>query len=188
MSKIQKRLFTVDEYMRMANAGILSPNERVELINGEILIMSPAGPRHHAAVDRANRTFVMGAGESAIVRVQGDVVLHRFAAPEPDLVLLRPKPDFYASKQAGPEDVLLIIEVSDTSLDYDTTAKLNLYAIIGIPEYWVADLQNNRLIVYSDPHEDSYRTVREFHRGDALAPRLLPDCKIDVEILIPQSL
>jgi Uma2 family endonuclease len=186
MSKIQKRLFTVDEYMQMANAGILSPNERVELINGEILIMSPIGPRHHAAVDRANRMFVMRAGESAIVRTQGGVVLHRFAAPEPDLVLLRPEADFYASKQAGPEDVLLIIEVSDSSLDYDTTAKLNLYAIIGIPEYWVADLQNNRLLVHSDPQEDEYLTVREFHRGEALAPCLLPDCKIEVDVLIPQ--
>ena len=185
MSKIQKRLFTVDEYMRMAETGILSPNERVELINGEIILMSPAGPRHHAAVDRATRAFVMGAGETAIVRVQGDVVLHRFAAPEPDLVLLRPKADFYASKQAGAGDVLLVIEVADSSLDYDTTSKLNLYAIIGIPEYWVADLQNNRLLAYSDPDRDSYQTVREFHRGDTLAPHLLPDCSIPVEILIP---
>src|SRR5215467_7852193 len=122
MSKMHKRLFNVDEYLRMADTGILSPNERVELINGEIVIMSPAGPRHHAAVDGGNRAFVTTAGESAIVRVQGDVVLHRFAAPEPDLVLLRPKNDFYASKQAGAADVLLIVEVSDTSLEYDTTA------------------------------------------------------------------
>lgn len=182
---MHKRLFNVDEYRRMADTGILSPNERVELINGEIVLMSPAGPRHHAAVDGANRTFVTAAGESAIVRVQGDVVLHRFAAPEPDMVLLRPKNDFYASKQAGAADVLLIIEVSDTSLEYDTTAKLNLYAIIGIPEYWVADLQHNQLLVHSDPDQDSFKTVRAYHRGDALSPILLPGCKIPVEVLLP---
>ena len=99
----------------MADTGILSPNEHTELINGEIVLISPTGPRHNAAVDHANRAFVMTAGESAIVRVQGGVVLHKFAAPEPDLVLLRPKDDFYASRQAGPADVLLVIEVSDTS-------------------------------------------------------------------------
>ena len=185
MSKIHKRLFTVDEYQRMAETGILLPNERTELINGEILQMSPIGPRHHAAVDRANRAFVMTAGESAIVRTQGGVVLHRFAAPEPDLVLLRPRPDFYASKHAGAADVLLVIEVSDSSLEYDTTSKLNLYAIVGIPEYWVADLQNNRLLVHSDPHEDSYQTMRAFHPREAVAPSLLPACKIDVAIFFP---
>jgi Uma2 family endonuclease len=185
MSKIQKRLFTVDEYSRMADTGILSPNERTELIDGEIVVMSPIGPRHHAAVDGATRVFVMTLQETGIVRVQGNIVLHRLAAPQPDLVLLRPRRDFYASQHAGASDVLLLVEVADSSLDYDTTAKLNLYAIMQIPEYWVADLKNNRLLLYRNPEKDSYLSVREFHRGDVLTPHLLPDCRIDVAVLLP---
>ena len=88
-------------------------------------------------------------------------------------------------KLPGPSDVLLIIEVADSSLEYDTTVKAELYAIMGIPEYWVADLPNNRLLVYSTPEGDVYRTTREFHAGDSVAPQLLPSCRLDAGILLP---
>jgi len=184
-AEIQRRLFTIDDCYRMADAGILRPDERVELIRGEILKMSPIGTRHCAAVDGATRAMVRLAGDKAIVRVQGTIELDQFCAPEPDLALVRPKDDFYVHKHPGASDILLIIEVADSSLEYDTTVKAGLYAILGVHEYWVADLQNNRLLAYSDPMKDSYRTIREFHRGDLLAPQLLPDCRLKADVLLP---
>jgi Uma2 family endonuclease len=186
MSEPKKRLFTVDDCYRMAEVGILSPDERVELIWGELLEMSPIGPRHGAAVDGANRAFVRLAGDDAIVRVQGTVVLDRFAAPLPDLVLLRPRDDFYVTKNPGGADILLVVEVADSSLDYDTRVKTALYAILGVQEYWVADLQNDQLIVHQDPAGDAYRSVRMIERGEKIAPQLLPACAIATDILLRQ--
>lgn len=183
-AQLTRKLFTVDDCLRMEEAGILSPNDHVELIGGEILVMSPIGPRHGTAVDRTSRALGRLAGD-AIVRTQGTVVLDRFAAPLPDIALLRPKADDYVSRNPGPDDIILIIEVADSSLEYDTTVKLGLYAILGIPEYWVADLQNNRLLVYSRPEGDAYLQPRELHRGNTVAPLLLPDCRISVDLLLP---
>src|SRR5688572_21399848 len=180
-----KRLFTFDECLRMAETGILSPYERVELIAGEIIVMSPISPRHGVAVDRATRVMVRLAGDHAIVRTQGTVVLDRFAAPQPDLALLRPKMDEYLSKNPSAEDILLILEVAESSLDYDTTTKLSLYAILGIPEYWVADLRNRRLLVHLRPQGDKYTAVTELRPGNVVAPQLLQDCIIPVDLLLP---
>jgi Uma2 family endonuclease len=123
--------------------------------------------------------------DKAVVRVQGGVVLHKFAAPLPDIVLLRPRGKVYLERNPDASDILLLIEIADSSLELDTTVKLQLYAITGVPEYWVADLRHNRLLVYSDPQEDSYRSVQELHRGDTLAPSLLPDCRVPVDLLLP---
>jgi Uma2 family endonuclease len=182
---ITRKLFTFENCLRMAETGILSPTERVELIGGEILLMSPNGPRHAAAVDAATERMIELAARKAIVRTQTTVVLDRLAAPQPDIALLKRRDDFYASKHPGADDILLIIEVSDSSLDYDSTVKLGLYSILGIPEYWVADLQNNRLLTYSNPEGDAYRQVSEHHRGESVAPLLLPDCHIPVDLLLP---
>src|SRR5690348_15840732 len=111
--------FTVDEYERMAETGILQRHQRVELIDGEIVDMTPIGRRHMAGVDRLNREFVLALGDRAIVRVQGSLRLHDYSESEPDLVILRPRDDFYAGEDAGPEDVLLLIEVADASEHYD---------------------------------------------------------------------
>ena len=184
-SEISRRLFTVDDCYRMLDAGILHEDDRVELIRGELLNMSPIGTRHQSVVDGATRLLVRSVGDQAIVRVQGPIELDRFSAPQPDLVLLRPRDDLYVHKHPGAPDIFLVVEVADASLEYDTNVKKALYAILGIYEYWVVDLQNNRLICHSDPAADSYRTVREFHRGDTVAPSLLPDCRIKVDILLP---
>ena len=122
-TEIQRRLFTVTDYYRMAEAGILQPKERVELIHGEILKMSPIGPRHQASIDSANRTIVPLVGNRAIVRVQGTAELDRFAALQPDLALLRPRDDFYVHKHPAGSDILFIVEVADSSLEYDTSVK-----------------------------------------------------------------
>jgi Uma2 family endonuclease len=179
---ISRRRFTVGEYHRMAEVGILRPEERVELIRGEIIRMSPIGPRHAAAVDSANRAFGRLVGDDAIVRVQGTAILDEFAAPEPDLLLLRPRHDFYVRKHPAAPDILLLVEVADSSLEYDSTVKAELYAIVGIQEYWIADLRHDRLLTYSDPSGDAYHANREFRRGDSLAPILLPNCRLNTDV------
>jgi Uma2 family endonuclease len=184
-SEITRKRFTIDDCYKMAEVGILSPDERTELIDGEILIMPPPGPRHGFVVDTLNETFVKLLQGKAVVRVQGGVVLHKFAAPMPDIVLLRPKGKAYLEKNPDASDIFLIVEVADSSLEMDTTVKLQLYAIMSVPEYWLADLRNNRLLVYSKPVGDSYQLTRELHRGETLAPTLLPDCVIPVELLLP---
>ncbi|HKE84081.1 MAG TPA: Uma2 family endonuclease [Vicinamibacterales bacterium] len=182
---VSRRRFTVDDYERMDRAGIFLTGGRVELIDGEIVTKMTTGPRHHASVDRATRAFVMKAGESAIVRVQGAVVLNLFNAPGPDLVLLRPRPDFYASRQAAPADILLIVEVSDSSIDYDRDVKASLYARSSVPEYWVVDLNENVLLRYSSPRGGTYQSLQRHQRGQLLAPLLLPECVVSADDLIP---
>jgi Uma2 family endonuclease len=111
--------------------------------------------------------------------------LDEYDEPQPDLYLLRPKVDFYTSRHAGPADILLIIEVADSSLDYDQAIKMPLYAETGVPEYWISDLQNDCIIVYSDLENAAYRNVQQFRRCEKLTPRLLPDCTIPAESLLP---
>jgi Uma2 family endonuclease len=183
-SNITRKRFNSDAYLRMAETGILSPADRVELIDGEILVMSPIGPRHGAAVNTANRTIVRTVGEKAFVWVQTTVVLDTFVVPEPDIALLRPREDSYKTKHPGVQDILLIVEVADSSLEYDTSVKLSLYAILGIPEYWVADLRNDRLLVYVQPEGDTYRSTRELHRGQVIAPSSLPECEFPVGVFL----
>jgi hypothetical protein len=116
---LERRRFTADEYQRMGEVGILSADERLELIDGEIATMTPIGPPHAAAVDRASVSFVTTVNRRAIVRVRGSVRLDFLTEPEPDVVLLRPRADFYASAHPGPQDILLIVEIADSSLRYD---------------------------------------------------------------------
>jgi Uma2 family endonuclease len=181
---VTRRRFTIDDCQRMEDAGILRAEDRVELIDGEFVTMMAIGPRHHASVDRATRAFVTKVGESAIVRVQGAVVLDLYNAPEPDLVLLRPRADFYASRYAGPADILLIIEVAESSIDYDREVKAPLYARSNVHEYWLVDLNEHVLHRYLSPERDRYRTVRQYGRGQSLAPELLPDCVISTSELL----
>ena len=183
---IRKRLFTVHDYHRMGEAGILGEGDRVELIRGEILAMSPIGPPHCASVDRVNRALNRSVGDRAIVRAGGSIRLDRFSEPQPDIVLLRPRDDFYASRFAGPADILLVVEVSDSSLEYDRKIKCALYAESGIPEYWIVDIPNDRISVHTDPADSSYKAVREYSRGARIIPKLLSDySSFAVDTLLP---
>jgi len=184
-TEIAKRLFTVHDYHRMVDAGILREGERVELIRGEVMRMSPINPPHNGTIHRANQALGRIVGDRAIVGVQGSIRLDEYDEPQPDLYLLRPKNDFYTSRHAGPADILLIIEVADSSIEYDRTIKMRLYAETGVPEYWISDLQNDCVVSYSDADGATYRTVRQFRRGEKLTPVLLPDCSIPVDALLP---
>ena len=146
--------------------------------------MSPIGPPHGAAVDRALRAMVNVTGDKAIVRVQGSVGLDEYNEPQPDIVLLRPKDDFYARQLPGPSDISLIVEVAQSSLEYDRTIKARIYAQTGIAEYWVADLNHDCLFAHDDPREGAYHTVRQLQRGESIAPQLLPECRILIDNLL----
>ncbi|HEX5000424.1 MAG TPA: Uma2 family endonuclease [Terriglobia bacterium] len=182
---IQRRRFTTEDYHRMGDAGILRSGDRVELIDGEIVAMSPIGNPHNAAVDRATRAMVRAAGDTAIVRVQGSVLLDRFNEPQPDIVLLKPRDDFYRERAAGPADIILIVEVADSSLAYDHRLKTRLYADAGIAEYWLGDISGERVFVSAVPRPGAYETVRQLRRGDTVSPSALPSCAISVDDLLP---
>ncbi len=182
---ITRRRFTVDEYHRMAEAGILHEDDRVELLEGEIVEMSPIGRRHQACVDRLTQWLVPALRGRAIVRVQGSVKLSDVSAPQPDVLLLRPRQDFYATVDPGPDDVFLVIEVADTSLRYDQGIKVPLYARHGIPEVWVIDLAEERVFIYRDPHPGAgYRAVEVLGRGARLAPQAFPELELAIDELL----
>ena len=151
----QNRAFTVGEYYRMAEADILTEEDRVELVAGQIVAMSPIGSRHAACVKRLNLLLGKMVGDSVLIGVQDPIALDAYSAPEPDLVLLRPRADFYAEAHPSATDVLLAVEVADTSVDYDRDVKLPLYAQAGLPEVWLIDLQTNRIEVYARPQDNS---------------------------------
>jgi Uma2 family endonuclease len=182
--RLQTRRFDVDEYHRMAAAGILRREDRVELIEGEIVETTPIGRRHLGAVDYLTRRFVQGCGDRAIVRVQGAIRLNRHSEPEPDLLLLNPRPDFYRGGDAGPSDVLLLVEVAETSLDYDRGVKAILYGRVGIPEVWVVDLPGERVEVCRGPATEGYREVQNRGRGEQVAPAAFPDLAIAVSEIL----
>jgi Uma2 family endonuclease len=184
-TEIERRRFTVHEYHKMVDAGILCEDDRVELIRGEILEMSPIGPRHSAAVLRALNGLLRLIGDRAIVGCQGSIRLDEYDEPQPDIYLLRSKDDFYASGHAGPSDIFLIVEMADSSLEYDKSVKMKLYAETGVPEYWVADIQNERVIAYSNPGQTGYQSEQVFERGRTLVPKLLPGCLIPLNTLLP---
>ena len=161
------RRWTYDEYLRMADSGIIRPDERVELIDGEIVPMSPAGKRHSSVVLWLSTTFPERVRGRAMVRVQNTFRLDAHETPEPDILLLKPREDFYLGREAGPHDALLVIEVSDTTLSYDRGVKRALYARFDIPELWIVDVQRRRVIVHREPRAEEYTDVREYGAGES---------------------
>ena len=181
----QRRRFTVAEYYAMADAGILAHKERVELLDGEIVIMAPIGNRHQSGVDRLTAMLAATLQGRAIVRVQGPARLDDGSEPQPDIALLRPLADYYASDHPGPADVLLLIEVADSTVDFDRNTKLRLYALAGIPEVWIANLRERRMEAYADPVGGEYTSVRHIGVEDSISPRHFPDIALPVGRIIP---
>lgn len=182
--QLTRRRFTVAEYYRMAQAGILGEDERVELIDGEIVQMTPIGPGHMGNVNRFHTRFVLDFGDVAVISGQNPVHLDEYHEPQPDLALLHPRSDFYTSALPTPEDVFLLVEVADTSIDYDRHVKMPLYARFAIPEVWLLDLRQQAISVYRDPTPDGYRAVRVVRRGERLAPLAFPDRELAVDDLL----
>ncbi|GBC85859.1 hypothetical protein HRbin11_02317 [bacterium HR11] len=182
--RVERYRFTVDDYYRMLAAGILTEDSRVELIEGEIIAMAPIGSRHAACVDRLNRLLTDRVGGRAIVRVQSPIRLSRHTEPQPDVALLRPRSDFYASGHPGPGDVLLVVEVAETSADYDRQVKLPLYGRAGIPEAWLVDLAGEVVEVYRRPGRRGYREVGRHGRGSVLTLQAWPDVGLAVDEIL----
>ncbi|PYS10504.1 MAG: Uma2 family endonuclease, partial [Acidobacteria bacterium] len=162
-AEVKKRLFTVEEYHQMAEAGILREDDRVELIDGEIIQMSPIGHRHMVCVNRANTLFIQAFGNGAVVSPQNPVRLTDWTEPQPDLVVFKPRADFYAKKEPVPEDVLFMVEIAETTLSYDRKIKLPRYAAAGIPEFWIGDLKNDILHVYRNPGRETNNIALILH-------------------------
>ena len=182
--QVAKRLFTVDEYHRMVDAGILSEEDRVELIEGEIVEMSPMGTRHASCLNRLNAFFSTRVGGAAIVWVQSPIDLLGRSEPEPELTLLRPQVDFYAQRHPGADDVLLAIEISDTSTEYDRTVKVPLYARAGIREAWQVVLPEDVIVVHRGPSAGGYRDVRRVGRGERLSPEAFANIELSTDSIL----
>jgi Uma2 family endonuclease len=183
-TEVSKRLFTVEEYHRMGEAGIIHEDDRVELIDGEIIQMSPIGHHHFVSVTRATTFFIQAFGNRAVVSPQNPVRLSDWTEPQPDLVVFKPRADFYAKKKCTPEDVLFVVEVADTTLSYDRNIKVPRFAKAGIPEVWIEDLGHALLHVYRNPVGEAYQTVLVFRPGDSVSPLAFPETKFDVAQLL----
>jgi Uma2 family endonuclease len=174
-----RRRFTIEEYEKMVETGILAQDDQVELIDGEIIEMSPIGDPHVACVINLTHLLVRGVGERARVQVQGPIRIAPRSVPQPDLAVLRPRS--YRREGATTADALLVIEVADTSLLYDRMVKLRLYAGAGLPEYWIVDANAETLEVYRSPSGDRYAEHRHLARGETVAPLAFPDAVIPIE-------
>lgn len=182
--QIQRRLFTASEYYHMARVGILSEDDQVELLKGEIVEMPPIGSRHAACVDRLNRLFSLRLGQKTIVRVQSPIHLGEHSEPQPDLVLLEPRSDFYTQAHPEPEDVLLLVEVVEPSAEYDRQIKMPLYAQAGVTEVWLVDVVGECVEVYRDPSRQGYGEMRRRWRGQRLAHYAFPDLDVAVDEIL----
>lgn len=183
----QNRKFTVAEYYRMVDAGILRPKERVELIEGEILTAPPVSPRHAGSVDIANEVFARQNNGQFRVRIRGPVHLDERTEPEPDAALLRLRPGSYRRAHPTPEDILLVTEVADSTLDYDREVKAPIYGRAGIPETWVVNLREDCLEVFRNPGPPGYAQHTLYRRGDKISPVSLPDLEFAVAELLPPA-
>jgi len=176
--------FTVDEYHRMGEAGIFSEDDRVELINGEIVEMTPIGSQHAGLVRRLDRWLQRWIGDEVLVSAQQPVKIATDGEPVPDIAILRPRADDYTGSHPTPEDTLLVIEVADTSGVYDRNVKRRLYAEGGVPEYWVVDLPNASVAVFRTPRGGDYVEQREHHGDDSWSSPALGGREVSAATLL----
>ena len=179
-----RRPFSVEDYDRMVEVGILGKEDRVELIEGEILEMSPIGDRHAACVDRAAALLLPPLVGESIVRIQGPIRLGDYSKPQPDLILLRYDRGFFAARGPVTRDAYLVIEVSDSSIRYDRGPKLRVYAMHGVHEVWIEDLTTDTLLVFRNPTGNIYRSELTFKPGDSISPHAFPQLVLSVSSLL----
>ncbi|HYP42294.1 MAG TPA: Uma2 family endonuclease [Chloroflexia bacterium] len=166
--QLTRKQFSIDEYERMIEGGVFDKEDRLELIRGEIVEMALIGLRHAACVARLDALFHEQVSRKAIIWVQNPINLYGGSAPQPDVVLLRPRNDYYASARPTPSDVFLLVEVAESSLAADRGVKLPLYAEAGVGEVWIVNLGQNTVEVYSNPRGNAYQNVRRATKGEVL--------------------
>jgi Uma2 family endonuclease len=182
--QMQRRLFTVQEYHLMSEAGIFSDRDRVELIEGEIVQMAAIGTRHASCVNRLARRFSLIPEDLATFAIQNPIQLTELTEPQPDVVLLQPRADYYATAHPVPSEVLLLVEVADSTVDNDRYIKVPIYARSLIQEIWLVDLVENCLEVYRQPSPNGYSLMLKFWRGQQVAPLAFPEFEVNVDFIL----
>ena len=184
-SETIKKLFTVREYHRMGEVGILGPEDRTELIDGEVIRMSPTGHRHAMCVSRVIHAFTVALPGKALVNPQNPLVLNDYSEPQPDLVLLKYRSDFYKSEQyVTPKDALLVLEISDSTLRFDLATKMPRYAAAGVSELWIENLIADELLIFREPTGEAYTTNLSLKRSDSVSLAAFPELLFKVEDLL----
>lgn len=163
----KRRLLTVEEYHRMGEVGIL-PKKGQELIQGDIIEMSPIGSKHAATVEKLNDLIRKSLRDKAMVRIQNPIIIGNHSEPEPDIAVVKYREDYYAEKHPIPEDIFLLVEVADSSVDFDRNTKASLYAAAEIPQYWIIDLESNQIESYAQPSGDAYLDKKTFKKGEVV--------------------
>jgi Uma2 family endonuclease len=184
---VQRYRLTVEQYHRMGEAGVLDEDSRVELIEGELIDMAPIGSGHGSAVARLTRLFVNAVGDRAIVLVQSSIRLDAHSEPQPDFALLKPRDDFYAAALPTPRDVLLVVEVAESSAGYDLRTKARLYATHGVPAYWVVDIPAATLHRFAGPEGERYRDAVMSGAPGVMPLPGLDGCSVDLSALFGRS-
>jgi Uma2 family endonuclease len=182
----ERHRITVDEFHRMADAGIFEPDSRIELIDGELIErMAPLYPPHASTTSRIFAAFVTRLTSRAVNRCQVPITLPDYSEPEPEITIARLEPNEYSKRHPGPADVLLVVEVAESSLDFDRRRKLPVYASSGIPEAWLVNLIDDVVEIYRDPAPDGYRTHSIVSRAQAVTTAAFPDETFAVSDLLP---
>ena len=180
------RLFNVDEYLDMEKAGILHEDDRIELMDGKIIVMAPIGDPHEVGTDWLTMLLAPALAGRAIVRVQGSIRLNDRSAPQPDVSIVRLRSVTEVAPYHSP-DIHCVIELADSSLSYDTGAKLARYAAAGIPEVWVANLRTREVTSYADPSGSTYASSRTYRSGDGISPSAFPDVVLAIDDFMPPA-
>jgi Uma2 family endonuclease len=178
--QVPRHRLTRRDYYRLAEAGILGEDDRVELLEGQLVDMSPIGPRHALVIDVLNQLLLTAVGERAWLRVRNPIVLDDASEPQPDLALVRLPSSGYPDAHPRPPDIILLVEVADSSLDLDRGAKLELYARAGIREFWVVDLTANKVVVHRSPNDGGYGSIAINDVSGTVRVEALPDVTISV--------
>jgi len=184
---VKKKFFTIEEFDRIEDAGIFPPDSRFELIRGEIIEMAEPTGRHSGRVNKLNRLFTSKLGETVIVSVQNPIHIRAgklMSKPRPDIALLKPLPELFGPFTATPEDVYLLIEISDTTERYDRRVKAPVYAEAGIPEYWILNIPEGNLIVRTEPVDGAYCRTEIFKAGQTVSIKALPGITFEVRDIL----
>ena len=184
LERLKRYRFTVTQYERLAAVGILTEDSRVELLEGEIIVMPPIDSSHSGRINVLMACFTPFLGNSAILTVQNPVRLNDFSEPQPDLMLLRFREDYYVKSHPTPDDVLILIEISNTTLAYDRGVKLHYYALAGIPEVWVIDLNAELIEQYTRPENGAYGEIKKIGRGASISATLMPSVTLKADQIL----
>lgn len=189
MATLTRRKFTTAEYHEMARTGILGEDDRVELIEGEIVEMTPIGSLRASVVKRLLKLLLpLESADKVILSVQDPIHLSAHSEPQPDLAVLRPRPDFYASGHPEADDVFLVVEVADTSAEYDRETKLPLYGRHGVEEAWLIDLSAGRVEVHRSPRPEGFTSIQLRLSGDQVSPQAFPGFSLDVDAILASAI